>query len=119
MAMGERPYGEDGPLVPSSLGWLPPPTWAYVGLEFDVSFVRQWYDTIGLLPLLELKGNAPDVIAAKPFLKPYKTGGFASPTEQEVDAYHIWTAERTRAPWADGDVDDDEEGWDDDDEDDA
>ena len=113
MVMGEHPYGFDGPLVPSSLGWLPPAAWAYVGLEFDVSFVRQWYDTTGLLPLLELKGMAPDFIVAKPFLKPYKTSGCAIPTEQDMDAYHLWAEP---PPHEDPD---DEEGWDDDDEDDA
>lgn len=110
--MGSRPYGEDGPVVPTSLGWVPPNAWAYVGLEFDVSFVRQWYDQTGLLPLLEMKGHATDAIVAKPFLKPYKASGFAIATDEEMDAYHLWS----RPVW-DGDPEDDadDEGWDDDD----
>jgi hypothetical protein len=106
--MGSRPGGTGTPIVATRLGWMPPSTWSYVGLEFDASFVRRWYDATGLLPLLELKGHTTDTIAAKPFIKPYKVSGYELPTEQEIEDYTL----SAESAWDDLEPD---EGWSDDD----
>jgi hypothetical protein len=73
---------------PTNLGWLPPPSWAYIGLEFDASFIRAWYDRTGSLPLLY---DLPPELRPFAFGKPYSPRGFAMPTQAQMDA---WIASR-------------------------
>lgn len=96
----------------STLGWTPPETWGYVGLEFDVEFVRRFYDETKCLPLLDL----PPAFANQPYLKAYTPKGFALPTDEQMEAWEASLRIPSDLPDAEGDVDPDEEWPDDDDE---
>lgn len=107
MRLPEYPHGEEGPAVRGSLGWTPPSTWAYVGLEFDTSFVRRWFDQTQLLPLLNGHDDMPGV-GVRPFLKAYSPRGFSIPDDIEMETCRAQVLARFAADdgW-DGDEDDD------------
>lgn len=110
MRLAEYPEGEEGRPVRGTLGWTPPHTWAYCGLEFDASFVRRWVDEIQCWPLLAVDRSEPDFIARCPFVKPYSPRGYALPSEAEMDAHRL-QVERMAAELEDHD--DEDEGYDD------
>lgn len=87
MRMAEYAGGPNMPPRPGSLGWLPPSTWVYCGLEFDTGFVRRWYDQTTLLPLLNGHSDVPEGLGSRPFLKGYKREGFAIPDDIEMETY--------------------------------
>lgn len=90
--MAEYPYGKEGPARPGSLGWLPPSTWVYCGLEFDAGFVRRWYDQTSVLPLFYPDTDIPAGITERPYLKAYKPSGFSIPDDIEMETYKAQVA---------------------------